>query len=245
MRTETEYQCGRCGASRKSEYIRRLVCGYSSRLRKRKVIVVLQGLATGGNIFVLAGFLSTAEMWEKFSDEWEKFSEEPPKTPDLHMKDAYRMKGSCGWKDETERDKKINGFVDLIKAHAMYRVESILAWPIYDKVVKGRVPESIDNPYFLLFFHVILSVIAFMDRAGLDGTVDFVFDEQGPIGTVALGWYQFIKDSVPSLGSRLGSTPIFRDDSHVLPLKAADLYAWQIMRHLESLEKEDAPRCIR
>jgi hypothetical protein len=204
--------------------------------------LVLQGFAddsgsgrgaTGGNIFVLAGFLSIAENWERFSDRWEDFSDQPPKTPDFHMKEAYRIKGPYRWKDETERDEKINGFVDLIKVHAMYRVGSILAWPNYDKVVKGRVPKLIDNPYFLLFFNVILSTIEFMDKAGLEGTVDWVFDEQGPIGAVALGWYYFIRDSVPSLRPRLGSAPKFKHDSQVLPLKAADLYAWQIRRYLD------------
>jgi hypothetical protein len=72
-----------------------------------------------------------------------------------------------------------------------------------------------------------------MDKAGLEGTVDWVFDEQGPIGAVALGWYYFIRDSVPSLRPRLGSAPKFKHDSQVLPLKAADLYAWQIRRYLD------------
>jgi hypothetical protein len=82
------------------------------------------------------------------------------------MADAFRMKGSRKWKDEPQRDEKINGFVDLIKAHAMYRVDSVLAWPNYEKVIQGCVPDSIDNPYFLLFFNVILSTVAFMDKRG-------------------------------------------------------------------------------
>ena len=149
------------------------------------------------------------------------------------MADAFRMKGSRKWKDEPQRDEKINGFVDLIKAHAMYRVDSVLAWPNYEKVIQGCVPDSIDNPYFLLFFNVILSTVAFMDKTGLDETIDWVFDEQGTIGRAALQWYDYISRTVPSLNRRLGSSPMLRHDNQVLPLKAADIYAWQVRRYLD------------
>lgn len=84
-----------------------------------------RGGATDGNIYVLAGFLSTEKRWERFSDRWVAYSNENPKTPDFHMADAFRMKGSHKWRDEQQRNDKINGFVDLIKAHAMYRVDSV------------------------------------------------------------------------------------------------------------------------
>ena len=192
-----------------------------------------RGGATDGNIYVLAGFLSTEKRWERFSDRWKAYSSEDPKTPDFHMADAFRMKGSRKWKDEPQRDEKINGFVDLIKAHAMYRVDSVLAWPNYEKVIQGCVPDSIDNPYFLLFFNVILSTVAFMDKTGLDETIDWVFDEQGTIGRAALQWYDYISRTVPSLNRRLGSSPMLRHDNQVLPLKAADIYAWQVRRYLD------------
>jgi len=65
-----------------------------------------------------------------------------------------------------------------------------------------------------------------MDKANIDGTVEWVFDVQGKIGDEANKWYDFIRDEVsPAVRQRLGSKPIFRHDKSVLPLKAADLYA--------------------
>jgi hypothetical protein len=47
-------------------------------------------------------------------------------------------------------------------------------------------------------------------------------------------WYNFVRANVsPQVRSRMGTTPAFRHDKDVLPLKAADLYAWQIRRHLD------------
>jgi hypothetical protein len=79
-----------------------------------------------------------------------------------------------------------------------------------------------------------------MDKADLEGTVDWVFDEQGKIGAAANNWYYFIRESVnDNTRKRMGSTPIFRHDETVLPLKAADIYAWQVRRHLDMEQPRD------
>ena len=100
--------------------------------------------------------------------------------------------------------------------------------------MQGRVPPEIDSPYFLLYYNIIIAFAHFMDQANLEGTVDWVFDERGPVGHEAVLWYDHIKANVDDLvRKRLGSTPIFRHDTDVLPLKAADIYAWQVRRHLD------------
>jgi len=202
---------------------------------------------TRGNIFTLAGFMSTAEQWEMFSDKWEVLSNEPPQTPDFKMVKAYRKGGpdSYRWKSVEERDEKIVRFTDIITAHAGYRLQMHMPWPDYLSIVKGQVPENIDSPYFLLFHNIIVCSANFMDLMQLDGTVDFIFDYQGKFGENALGedengdaravnWHRIIRSLVPDrVKSRMGSTPIFRHDKDVLPLKAADLYAWQIRRYYD------------
>jgi hypothetical protein len=136
--------------------------------------------------------------------------------------------------DQKQRDRRIRDLVRLTKRTAQFRVESVTAWPNYDQVVKGRVPSQFDSPYFLCFYNVILSVASFMDKAKIAGTVDWVFDDQGRIGKEANKWYDHVRANASAqVRSRMGTKPIFRHDKDVLPLKAADLYAWQIRRHLD------------
>jgi Protein of unknown function (DUF3800) len=204
--------------------------------------VVLQGFAddsgsgkgTGqGNVFVLAGFISFAADWKRFSDELEELCDCDPQTPDFHMAEAYRIKGKYKWKDESQRDAKIRDIVSLILKHSRYRVDTVLARPNYDMLVRGKLPQQIDDPYFICFYNVILSACHLLNKLGVERTVDWIFDEQGPIGAEAVRWYYWVRENVPpDVQKRLGSTPIFRDDGAVLPLKAADMYAWQIRRHL-------------
>lgn len=57
-------------------------------------------------------------------------------------------------------------------------------------------------------------------------------------------WYRWIKQHPlfsATLRRRLGSTPIFRDDDAVLPLKAADMHAWHLRRHLNEEQPKKIP----
>jgi len=180
---------------------------------------------------VLAGFLSSAELWEQFSDEWQAICERDPKTLDFHMAKAFRLK-EYRWREE-QRDTRIRELVDLIIKKALYRVDCNMIRPVYDLIVKGRIPPEIDSPYFVLFYNIIISIAEFMDHTNLEGTVDWVFDDQGPIGAECVRWYEWIRDHArPEVKRRLGSTPIFRHDKDVLPLKAADIFAWHVRRYV-------------
>ncbi len=189
-----------------------------------------------GNIFLLAGFVACPKQWQRFSIKWENICNHEPKTPDFKMQKAIRLlrpNGTRIW-TEKQRDRRIRKLVRLTKRTALFRVESVTAWPNYDLVAKSHVPSQFDSPYFLCFYNVILSVAAFMDKARIDGVVDWVFDDQGRIGKEALKWYKFVRANVSDqVRARMGLTPTFGHDKDILPLKAADLYAWQIRRHLD------------
>jgi hypothetical protein len=115
----------------------------------------------------------------------------------------------------------------------MYRLDAVVHREAYKDIAEGNVRKEVDSPYFVLFYNIILSAAEFMDKAQLEGTIEFVFDEQGKIGKRARDWYYFIKERVrPEIRRRMGGEPIFKHDSELLPLKAADVLAWQIRRHL-------------
>jgi hypothetical protein len=77
---------------------------------------------------------------------------------------------------------------------------------------------------------------------------DFIFDEQGSLGADAVHhWDNYSKMPEASLGTTTnlfagyaGNRPAFQDEKAVLPLQAADLYAWQVRRNY--VEKGRTPR---
>jgi hypothetical protein len=169
-------------------------------------------------IYALAGWLSTADLWEQFSDAYEESG--LPTT--FHMKRERRSVG-----------KRARTLAALADKYALYRVDCVLHQGNYDMVAKGKVPQQLDNPFFFLFYQIILAASRLLELMNRDDTIDWVFDEEGRIGTDANAWYFWIKEhAAPNIKRRLGSTPIFRDDEKVLPLKSADLLAWHLRRHL-------------
>jgi hypothetical protein len=73
--------------------------------------------------------------------------------------------------------------------------------------------------------------------------IELVFDHRGEEAQIVAAWAA-IRDQLPDDISRLyGPTPAFRDDAKVLPLQAADFWAWWV-RHA-SLSAPDPLRVKR
>jgi len=62
------------------------------------------------------------------------------------------------------------------------------------------------------------------------GQVDFIFDDQAEKTPLLAAWTLLKVAAKPDIRKFLGETPIFRDDEKFLPLQAADLYAWWILK---------------
>lgn len=226
------------------EAVRALVCGFASPIRQKRLLLMLQafiddsGSEPGGKVFVLAGLLSTASQWEQFSDEWAEICGQEPAIADFHMARAYRIKGGY-WGDgtlaelTTRRDAKILALAEVVRKYAVVRVSSGVTWRAYEAAARGKVPPEIDSPYFFLFWYIIQAVARWQEGSGRREKVDFIFDDQGKIGITAVSWYPyFLAAFTDQERSILAGTPIFRHDSDVLPLKAADMCAWYLRREI-------------
>lgn len=221
-----------------SDQIRNLICGLPSSIRSKRYLVMLKGFfdesgSRSGEVYVLSGFFSTPDRWMTFSDEWQKICEKPPKTSDFKMRQAVRLK-EYGW-TEPQRDARIKELVDLICKEAMYRVDAVTAHPDYERIVRGKIPKDLDDPYFILFLNAIFAITEFMDLLEIDEPIEFVFDHQeAKIEEQCFHWFQWIKQNALAAGiqRRLVDPPEFKHDKDVLPLKSADIFAWQIRRHL-------------
>ncbi|GKS64266.1 hypothetical protein YTPLAS72_15700 [Nitrospira sp.] len=239
-----------------SDYIKALVCGFASPVREKRLLIMLvayiddSGSNESDNVFVLAGFISTAERWMRFSDAWDALCRQDPQTPDFKMKVAERLKGKdTYWGNGTEeeliarRDAKVQALANVIENHAMCRISAGMDWNNYREIARGNVPAHVDSPYFFLFWNLIAEVANHQQRNNVREKVDFVFDEQGALGTTAVAWHPTLIATLPPFMSYiLSSTPIFRDDAEVLPLKAADMLAWQMRRYVSDSRKDSTVR---
>lgn len=186
---------------------------------------------------VIGGYISTVDCWKLFSEEWQNLLDEAPSIKYLKMREAESRRGEFwGWTPEA-RDQKLLAFANLIKKNAMIGLASIVSNQAYDELVRGGLPPTIDNPYWFCFQAVVIRAIEICGEAIREegGKIDFVFDSQGEgmqrRGLLLHdGWKKLLD---VQFGDIIGGID-FHDDKDILPLQAADMFAWHLRRYSES-----------
>jgi len=217
-----------------------LLCGYSQECRAAKVFVMFTAYFDDSaseqdeRLFVLAGYVHSAESWLAFSDDWQAALDAHPRIEYLHMVEAENLRGPFkGW-SHVEKDRKVDAMASVIAKYAPWSIECSVSRSVFEKILKPTTPYEIRGHYFPCFYAVIIRLAQMHVSMGHTLPIDFIFDEHGAIGAEAAVWYEAIKSmQSPEVSRVLGSSPIFRDDVKVLPLQAADLLAWHLRRMRE------------
>lgn len=173
--------------------------------------------------YILAGFIAPAENWVRFSDEWQAVLNKHPKIETFKTAAAHALDGEFGhgW-NSSLIDQRALELTEVIDRNATYRIHCGLPWEDYNTFVSGITDScTIGNPYFLCFF----KLLSFIANRFPEDTIETIFDDQGAIGTRVLNFWDDWSTKTPGIFDKF-ENPIFRTDTKVTPLQAADLYAW-------------------
>lgn len=218
-----------------------------------RLFVVLQAYIddsyNAGGVFVLAGYIASAEGWANFSREWEEML--PHGTLNKHNRYHFKMAEMAL---NEERMARVPGFYRIIENHVL----GFVSCKIDISELRGirsrvQVPGlEIDwamfgNPYFVAFrclldmFHLqrsrMTEVIPSEER------IDFYFDNQAEKNAVVAMWDSYIKERPEETRLYYGATPRFEDDEEFLPLQAADLWAWCVRKWYTEGTPEKILKC--
>ncbi len=231
--------------SEASAPIRGIVSGYSSEIRARKLLLMLQAYVDDSASDVkdrrlfLAGYVSTAENWAWFSDLWSEALAASPSISYLKMSEARALQGEFrGW-DGDARDRKIQNLAAIIRRLRPLSIHSSVSRSSVDHILKPVAPFVLSSPYALCFSAIMMPIAAEQARQNNTVPIDFIFDSQEGLGEEARTLYRLMRESQPeAIKSALSVDPLFRDDKRVLPLQAADMLAWHVRRRYERLDSE-------
>ena len=191
---------------------------------------------THGPTFVLGGFISTPEKWERFTDAWaEALADSPSIRYYKNSQAMSRQDEFKGW-PYIDVQKKIYRLVKVIIPHVTHRVSVAINHDEFNWHLRYNELESLSNPsYYTLFFGVIGRIIKYLDEQVDRHPVSFVFDQQGKIGHSAAEMVRLMRDHTHTpLTKRqselLMGVPTFADDKQATQLQAADLYAGNVRR---------------
>jgi hypothetical protein len=136
--------------------------------------------------YVLAGFVAPVSEWQIISDKWTGTLKREG-IAHFKMREAMALDGQfkSGWTVPL-RNQLIMKLVGIIEDLNPPRIECFLRRSEFDAFVAGIIRGSAFNdPYFILFYHLILSLAVNKDL-NWSSDCTFVFDDQGKVGTDAL-----------------------------------------------------------
>ncbi|HEY6345158.1 MAG TPA: DUF3800 domain-containing protein [Bryobacteraceae bacterium] len=183
--------------------------------------------------YVLGGYLSTIDKWEVFTNEWQVSIDGPPRIEYFKASEAQSLKDQFeGWSPQ-ERDDLILKLGNLINTFSLLRVDVALQQSAYDRLIKGKILQRWDDPYFICLLAAVEIVANGTDRLALPGTtaIDFVFDKQQKLERQAKAVFDFFKGTRIPFSGVIGKIS-HEDEKDFLPLQAADLEAWITRREL-------------
>jgi hypothetical protein len=192
--------------------------------------------------YVLAGFVANVDQWKGISTTWAQVLKREG-LPYFKMSQAMAFDGPFrrNWTAPL-RNHLILELVDIVAEVNPRRIECFLQRDLFNNFVKGLLQsDSFSDPYFILFYQIILSIAANAKRIGWNTDCDFIFDEQGKLEENAKSKWEWMKQNIerenPKLktidvNAYLGSPPIFENDIKFIPLQAADMFAWLVRDYM-------------
>lgn len=181
------------------------------------------------DLLVLGGYVSSADSWQRFNNEWQRVLD--MKSPHYRQLEYFKMAEMAS---EADRE-RCAWFHSVIENHAMAAISYTISTRQLKREVARMFPEEPDmqralsNPWHFAVHVLIRGYAENRKNVNLpEGPIDLTFDDVlHEKGVVVDNWEQY-KAINPDIAHLMGSVPQFKSDKEVLPLQAADLFAWWV-----------------
>jgi hypothetical protein len=202
------------------------------------------GSEPNSSIFVLAGFMSSDDMWMEFSKTWQSTLSNWD-IDNFKTRDAMNFGGifsrKNGWHEE-KRNILISSLMNLIETYAFSFAYASISWDNFLNLTADiRAPVrflAMDSPYVALMNEIFINGASHVQEIAIANNtlaepVEFIFDRQVGFDLDASNWIPNLTTIVnenrnSSLSALIPSRPKYASDDSNPALQAADLCAWHI-----------------
>lgn len=169
----------------------------------------------------LAGYILPEERWPAFDQDWRAVLNAGKPLVSLHMSQSFK-----GWTRE-QHLRKLAQLAKVIQKYEPVSVEVSVSTRDFKEILADHTPHDLRHPYFSCFFALLVTAARTIDQLEMQGPINFVFDDQGKVGTEAAIWYEPVRQMQERrIQDLLGKKPVFRNDDDEPGLQAADMLAW-------------------
>ena len=112
--------------------------------------------------------------------------------------------------------------------------------PSMRRRLKGKIGPEADFPYMMGHVSAMLESTRFLTAHGFRERIDFIFDtaSEREQHVVLQAWHFWRSTEwMKERQALMGDPPVFSDDKVVLPLQAADFYAWHARKERQMLSE--------
>ena len=185
----------------------------------------------------IAGYVSTVEKWIAFSRKWKRESNKAG-IPDFHMTDfeARKAKPYSHLSDKQHGD-LLRRLSTIVKQHTeqCFRIGFHEA----EYIALGDGNEAFKNAWQLLAALTVARVAVWSKQMGHKERIPFVFDRGARYSGDFCAAYNYLANHKPSFMRDMSFGAFVLDDDQVnLPLKAADMIAWETCKQQLALSKD-------
>jgi hypothetical protein len=186
----------------------------------------IDGSGTGNpNLLVLAGYIAPAAVWADFSKEWQTRLDQAGLSR-FKMTEMRHKQEIAGWFYRAIEESDVTAAISCA-INTAELVEAVKEFPWPPDV--ADTPE-LENPYYFAFKAITDLTAQHQKDLGIHEPVDFIFDDESEKSRLDGMWDLLKFSSAPKFRKYMGDEPSFQKDENVLPLQAADLYAWWIRK---------------
>ena len=179
--------------------------------------------------FVLAGYTSSKDAWDRFGPAWSEALREPPSIDVFKSSQAESLKGAFAGFTRDQADAKIAKLITVIRVHAERALHIRVKQKHYNRIIRANgLPAIWDDPYYFLFMGLLSMAVSMEKHLGDNEAVEFIFDSNQRLERPSNRLRRQM-DDVPLFTNRIADVR-FQNDRDTPGLQSADLLAWQLRR---------------
>ena len=198
------------------------------------------------NVFVLSTYMASVENWARFEGAWKSILREAGLEDDstgrlrpFHMADFESRFDPFGDWDATKRVMVLRQLIDAIREANALGVSVALPLALYQKGMHVNAHLPLDHPlhrimqYMMCFYGLHLFLLASANLLNLSEPIPMVMDRNEVSAGMVQGVLDLTAKEFPQIRELIDPV-VFQDKSIMVPLQAADILAYETMKHRDN-----------